>query len=104
MTTIRTAGLVFGMMVATTGGNPSTVKADEFGCTVLLCLSNPAGAMAEPACVAPVTKLWDIIRSGGSPSCDGGAGVNLRISRGSKSKNRWVEFTDSTGNTSRTYY
>ena len=84
----------------------SLVKADDWGCTVMLCLSNPAGPTAVAECIPPVEKLLSVIRSGGAPQCDSGGadGVNLQISRGSKSRNRWFEFSDSTGQRTRTYY
>jgi hypothetical protein len=33
-------------------------KADDWGCQVLLCLSNPAGAEAVAECVPPIERLW----------------------------------------------
>ena len=30
----------------------------NYGCTVLLCLANPAGPTAAPACVPSITQLW----------------------------------------------
>ena len=81
------------------------VKADEWGCTVVLCLSNPAGPTSVPECVPPVEELLAVIRSGGVPQCESGSdAVNLQISRGSKAKNRWFEFSDSTGKRTRTFY
>ena len=84
----------------------SLVKADEWGCTVLLCLSNPAGPTSVPECVPPVEELLAVIRSGGVPQCESGGtnAVNLQISRGPKAKNRWFEFSDSTGKRTRTFY
>lgn len=84
----------------------ASAQADDLGCTVLLCLSNPAGPMAVPACVVPVQKLFAVLRGGGAPSCDTGktGSVNLRVSRGSRSRDRWFEFTDSAGKTTRDGY
>ena len=39
-------------------GFSATAKADTWGCEVLLCLANPSGVMAAPACVAPIKKLY----------------------------------------------
>ena len=84
----------------------TNANADDWECTVMLCLSNPAGPTAVAECIPPVEKLLSVIRSGGAPKCDSGGadGVNLQISRGSKSRNRWFEFSDSTGQRTRTYY
>ena len=46
--------------------------ASDWGCEVLLCLSNPGGPMQFAACVPPITRLYDVLRSGGSfPTCTG---------------------------------
>jgi hypothetical protein len=36
-------------------------RADNWGCEVLLCLSNPAGPMAVAQCVPPITRLYRAI-------------------------------------------
>lgn len=42
----------------------------NYGCTVLLCLANPAGPTAAPACVPSITQLWwDLSHFRGFPSC-----------------------------------
>ena len=33
--------------------------ADDWGCEVLMCLSNPNGPMAVPQCVPPITRLYE---------------------------------------------
>ena len=33
-------------------------SASDYGCQVLLCLSNPAGQTAVAQCVPPITQLW----------------------------------------------
>lgn len=44
--------------------------ADDYGCTVLLCLSNPQGPMAVSQCVPPIKRLYDDLSHGrGFPSC-----------------------------------
>lgn len=57
----------------------STAHADDYGCTVLLCLSNPAGPMAVAECVSPIKKLFrDLARGRAFPRCgmvDGGNGT-----------------------------
>lgn len=36
----------------------SPVKADDWGCEVIMCLANPAGPMAASACIPPITRLF----------------------------------------------
>lgn len=63
---------------------PLPAVADEWGCTVLLCLADPAGPMAQEQCRPPIEKLWDHLRRGRPfPSCalagpgDGATGAQL---------------------------
>lgn len=45
-------------------------QADDWGCEVLLCLSNPQGPMAVSQCVPPIRKLWrELARGHGFPTC-----------------------------------
>jgi hypothetical protein len=54
---------------------PGLAHADDWGCQVLLCLSNPGGPEQYSACVPPIEKLWSALRHGDSfPTCDFGAG------------------------------
>lgn len=47
-----------------------TAKADDWGCQVLLCLSDPRGPTTESECKPPIHKLWDHLRKGKPfPSC-----------------------------------
>ncbi len=51
----------------------SPAQADDWGCEVLLCLSNPAGPMAVAACVPPITRLYKAIfkpRPDPFPTCN----------------------------------
>jgi hypothetical protein len=49
--------------------------ADDWGCQVLLCLSNPGGPEQYGTCVPPIEKLWSALRHGDPfPTCDFGAG------------------------------
>ena len=81
-------------------------RADDFGCSVLMCLSNPAGWSAVPACVTPVTRMLSLLRSNNSFSCDaaGNSNSNITISRGRKSYDRWIAYTDSAGTPHRDYF
>jgi hypothetical protein len=60
---------------------PTAVRAD--GCTVLLCLSNPAGWAAVSQCVPPVRAVWKDLMKGRMPVCaysDGAGGTaNARM-------------------------
>ncbi len=47
--------LAFGLVAA------PQARADNWGCEVLLCLSNPAGPMAVAQCVPPITRLYQAI-------------------------------------------
>lgn len=43
---------------------------DNYGCTVLLCLANPAGPMAAPYCVPYIKRLFRDLRKGRAiPRC-----------------------------------
>jgi len=50
--------------------------ADTFGCTVMLCVANPAGWASVGACIPPVTQALRRVARGGSwPSCPEGGQV-----------------------------
>jgi hypothetical protein len=57
------------------------VQASQFGCTVLLCLSNPAGATAVAECVPPIRQLWrDLAKGRPFPTCEeAGAGTQAGL-------------------------
>ena len=45
--------------------------ASDWGCQVVLCLSDPRGATTEAECVPPISKLWSELAKGhGFPTCD----------------------------------
>lgn len=57
----------------------SKARADEWGCQVILCLSNPGGATQYAECRAPINKLWRWLAKGRSfPTC---SGVGFQSSR-----------------------
>ena len=60
-------------------------KADDDGCTVLLCLSNPAGWSAVTECVPPVQRALKSMAKGRVPLCAFGGG-----SGGSDARIVWV--------------
>ncbi|WP_082537302.1 MULTISPECIES: hypothetical protein [unclassified Aureimonas] len=50
----------------------SRAHADEWGCEVILCLSNPGGPTQFAACRPPIEKLWHELAKGRSfPTCRG---------------------------------
>lgn len=50
----------------------SKARADEWGCQVILCISNPAGATQYAECRPPINKLWRWLAKGRSfPTCSG---------------------------------
>lgn len=51
----------------------TAAHADDWGCEVLLCMSNPAGPTAVAQCVPPINRLWDHLKRGKPfPTCDTG--------------------------------
>ena len=61
-----------GCALAATVFFAAPAAASDWGCQVLLCISNPGGPMQYAACVPPITQLYDVLRSGGSfPTCTG---------------------------------
>ncbi|MGK9086095.1 hypothetical protein KXR64_20140 [Brucella intermedia] len=57
----------------------SNVRADEWGCKVILCLSNPGGATQYAECRPPIHKLWrELARGHSFPTC---SAVGFRSSR-----------------------
>lgn len=67
-TIIRTVLVAAGLASLSAGA----VRADDWGCTVLLCLANPGGPTQYAACVPPVTRLWSHLKRGRAfPTCSG---------------------------------
>jgi len=71
------------LALALIGGTPSfapgLAHADDWGCQVLLCLSNRGGPEQYSECVPPIEKLWSALRHGDPfPTCDFGAGGSQR--------------------------
>lgn len=68
MSTLITACALFASLPA---------HADDWGCTVLLCLANPNGPQAVAECVEPINRLWDHLRRGRPfPTCQMSDGSN----------------------------
>jgi hypothetical protein len=56
-------------------------RADDEGCTVILCLSNPAGWAAVTECVAPVKRALKAIAKGRAPQCTFSSGADRSDAR-----------------------
>jgi hypothetical protein len=68
--TIRRALLKFGLVLGIAMSFSAPAKAVD-GCTVLLCLANPAGPMAVSQCVPPIKQLFkDLAKLKPFPTCD----------------------------------
>jgi hypothetical protein len=60
-------------------------RADNWGCEVLLCLSNPAGPMAVKECVPPITRLYKAIfkwKPDPFPTCVLSSGIDSKTAGG----------------------
>jgi hypothetical protein len=71
MTTFCKAATAAGALLAGLALLPTPARADDWGCQVLLCMSNPGGPTQFAECVPPIERLWRHLRRGGSfPTCD----------------------------------
>lgn len=67
--------VAFALFAGTSILAPGLAHADDWGCQVLLCLSNSGGPEQYSECVPPIEKLWSALRHGDPfPTCDFGAG------------------------------
>ncbi len=58
---------------------PQPALASDWGCQVVLCLATPGSPTTYAECVPPITKLWDVLATGGSfPTC---TGVGIRTKK-----------------------
>ena len=70
------AALGFGSLYLSSG---QSARADDWGCQVILCLSNPGGPTEFAECRPPIQKLWRWLAKGRSfPTC---SGVGFQSSR-----------------------
>ncbi|QTH24923.1 hypothetical protein HRJ34_28820 (plasmid) [Rhizorhabdus wittichii] len=89
--------LALAVSIVAMSAEAAPASANDLGCQVLLCLSNPGGATQYPACVPPMVKLWERLALGGSfPGCSGGGVAKTKVyDRDSASRRRVVmTFTD----------
>lgn len=67
--------IVLTLFAGTSIFTPGVAHADDWGCQVLLCLSNRGGPEQYGECVPPIERLWTALRHGDPfPTCDFGAG------------------------------
>ncbi|WP_251007974.1 hypothetical protein [Sphingobium sp. BHU LFT2] len=77
---------------------PAPAKASDYGCQVLLCLSNPGGATQYSQCVPPITKLWRQLATGKAfPTCTGAGVVRAVLKNKNNSARRRVDMTYADG-------
>lgn len=77
---------------------PAPAHASDWGCQVLLCLSNPGGATQYPACVPPITKLWRQLAMGGAfPTCTGGGITKAKVNNLKDPRRRSVTMISNDG-------
>jgi hypothetical protein len=59
-----------GVLVAGAVMSSKEARADQWGCEVLLCMSNPAGPTAVSQCVTPMERFYSVLKHSGSrPTC-----------------------------------
>jgi hypothetical protein len=71
--------LLAALAVAASFLAPAAARADDWGCKVLLCLSNPAGPMAAAGCAPPIQQLYRAIfkwRPDPFPTCTMSSGAD----------------------------
>lgn len=80
------------MLALATALPTAPARANDLGCQVLICLSNPGGATQYAQCVPPMTKLWQRLATGGAfPGCSGGGVARTKVyDRESASRRRVV--------------
>jgi hypothetical protein len=87
----------FAVMLAGSGWS-APAMASDFGCQVLLCLSNPGGPMQYAACVQPIEKLWtDLAEGKPFPGCSGGGVADTKTKGKRNSSNYRVIMTYTDG-------
>ena len=86
------------VVLASGSGWSAAASGSDYGCQVLLCLSNPSGPTQYGACVPPITKLWRDLALGKSfPTCTGGGVTKAKVSGKKSSPSYRVTMTFSDG-------
>ena len=95
---MQRATLGLAVLAMGTALQPTPARANDLGCQVFLCLSNPGGATQSAQCVAPMTKLWRRLATGGSfPGCSGGGVAGTKVYDRESATRRRVVMTFSDG-------
>lgn len=69
--TVRFGVVSLAVVLGTFMAWPDVTHADDWGCQVMLCLSNPGGPEQYAECEPPIERLWDALRHGDPfPTCD----------------------------------
>ena len=58
-----------GVLVVGTAMSSQQARADQWGCEVLLCMSNPAGPEAVSQCAPPMERFYSVLVNGGDKLC-----------------------------------
>lgn len=62
---------------------PQPALASDWGCQMVLCLATPGSPTTYAECVPPITKLWNVLATGGSfPTCTGVGIRTKKLKRG----------------------
>ena len=94
---MRLAAPVAIALLCAGSGWSAPAMASDFGCTVLLCLSNSGGPMQYAACAQPIEKLWtDLAEGEPFPGCSesGVADTEVKGRRGSASSRVTMTYRD----------
>lgn len=95
---MRRARLAIVIPVLAVSAYAIPARANDLGCQVLLCLSNPGGATQYGACVPPMTKLWQKLARGDAfPGCSGGGVSKTRVYDRTSATRRRVVMTFADG-------
>ena len=72
-------GLALPAAALVTAAVPQPALASDWGCQVVLCLATPGSPTQYAECVPPITKLWNVLATGGSfPTC---TGIGIRTTK-----------------------
>lgn len=75
------SGLAYPLAAVLAVATAQPARASDWGCQVVLCLATPGSPTTYAECVPPITKLWNVLATGGSfPSCTG-VGIRMRSVR-----------------------
>lgn len=84
----RNSLMLLAIMMGSAAITSQSAQASDWGCQVLLCLSDPRGPTKESECRPPIHKLWRALAKGHSfPSC--ALAGNTESGTGSYAKQVW---------------